>query len=252
MVLSSRERNAYDRLIEENIRNFTDSKGNLVEAKIKSALEFILRLRQASTHPFLSDAKLFDKMVKGEIPYQTSSKLTKLYEVIANILQKDPLAKILVFSLYTKTLKLIEFELQTKGWVSCFQKEKAKVAQNVFCKIDGSMNVKRRQTVMTVFKTISSVKILLCSLRATAVGLNLVEANHVIFVDLDYNPQIHAQAIDRAHRIGQEREVTVDFILADNTVDEKIWNLMEHKRGIASSSFKQTNFGKHSVLELIK
>ena len=90
-------------------------------------------------------------------------------------------------------LDLIEIPIQKEGFA--------------FRRLDGTMNVTQREMAISDFQTEPSVTVMLMSLKAAALGLNLVCANHVVFLDPWFNPTIEEQAIDRAHRIGQTRAV---------------------------------------------
>jgi SNF2 family DNA or RNA helicase len=85
--------------------------------------------------------------------------------------------------------------------------------------------------------------VMLVSLRAGGVGLNLAAADHVFLLDPWWNPAVEDQAIDRAHRIGQERPVLVYRLVARDTVDEKLLELQESKRGIADALLAGTGSG---------
>ena len=84
-------------------------------------------------------------------------------------------------------------------------------------RLDGTMSVAARDTSITDFKTLRGVDVLLVSLKAAALGLNLTAANHVVLMDPWFNPTIEDQAIDRAHRIGQTKDVHVTRITIAGT-----------------------------------
>ncbi|CAL9221099.1 unnamed protein product [Arabidopsis halleri] len=93
------------------------------------------------------------------------------------------------------------------------------------------------------------VQVMLMSLKAGNLGLNMVAACHVILLDLWWNPTTEDQAIDRAHRIGQTRTVTVTRIAIKNTVEERILTLQERKRNIVASALGEKH-GKSSAIQL--
>jgi SNF2 family DNA or RNA helicase len=78
-------------------------------------------------------------------------------------------------------------------------------------------------------------RLFLISLKAGGVGLNLTAASYVFLLDPWWNPAVEAQAIDRAHRIGQEHPVFAYRLIAENTVEEKILKLQEEKRNLADA-----------------
>jgi SNF2 family DNA or RNA helicase len=95
--------------------------------------------------------------------------------------------------------------------------------------ITGADNAKQRMAAMDAFQKDPSVTVALCNLIAGGVGLNLTAATHVIFQDLDWVPANHLQAEDRCYRIGQDKQVTVEYLLANGTLDTYIARLLEAK-----------------------
>lgn len=95
--------------------------------------------------------------------------------------------------------------------------------------ITGADNAKQRMVAMDAFQKDPNVTVALCNLIAGGVGLNLTAATHVIFQDLDWVPANHLQAEDRCYRIGQDKQVTVEYLLADGTLDRYIARLLEAK-----------------------
>lgn len=129
--------------------------------------------------------------------------------------------KIIVFSQWTGMLDLIQ----------------AQVQQEFQCRrLDGSMSVTQRSAAISDFSTNPAVTILLVSLKAAALGLNLITANHVVLVDLWWNPTVEDQAIDRTHRIGQRREVQVYRITVKDSIEDNILKLQEKKRELVQAA----------------
>jgi SNF2 family DNA or RNA helicase len=85
------------------------------------------------------------------------------------------------------------------------------------------------------------------SLKAGNLGLNMIAACHVILLDLWWNPTTEDQAIDRAHRIGQTRPVTVTRITIKNTVEDRILALQEEKRKMVASAFGEDHGGSSAT-----
>lgn len=130
--------------------------------------------------------------------------------------------KIIIFSQWTSMLDLIEpFLLAEKLG---------------FCKYYGSMTNKAREASLEALRKDPHCTILLCSLKAGALGLNLTAASVVVMMDVWWNPAIEDQAIDRVHRIGQTREVLVYKLTIAETVEDRIVKLQEQKREIAKSA----------------
>ena len=101
-------------------------------------------------------------------------------------------------------------------------------------KITGSTPAKDRQEMTTAFND-GQKEAFLISLKAGGVGLNLTGADTVILVDLWWNPAVEAQAIGRAHRMGQERNVEVYRLITRGTIEEKIQELQESKKNLIST-----------------
>ena len=127
--------------------------------------------------------------------------------------------------------------------------------QIVYQYLDGSTPLKKRETRIDAFQA-GKGDVFLISLKAGGVGLNLTAADYVIHMDPWWNPAVEDQASDRAHRIGQTRPVTIYRLITENTIEEKIVKLHEHKRDLADSLLEGTDSsGKLSadeLLELIK
>ncbi|KAM4056828.1 DEAD/DEAH box helicase [Hirsutella rhossiliensis] len=134
----------------------------------------------------------------------------------------EPPFKSVVFSGWTSHLDLIEVALNATG-IS-------------FARLDGSMTRTARTAAMDSFREDNKVEVLLVSIMAGGVGLNLTAANSVYVMEPQYNPAAEAQAVDRVHRLGQTRPVrTVRFIMRDS-FEEKMLQLQEKKMKLASLS----------------
>src|SRR6202011_5658997 len=92
-----------------------------------------------------------------------------------------------------------------------------------------------RQTTVERFQTDPSCRLFLISLKAGGLGLNLTAAEYVFLLDPWWNPAVEAQAIDRAHRIGQTRHVFAYRLIARDTVEERVLELQQHKRRLADA-----------------
>lgn len=150
-----------------------------------------------------------------------SAKTQALLTHLKTIRRTDPAAKSVVFSQFTSFLDLIEPAL-TRDHIP-------------FLRFDGSMNQKARATILTEFTTSSKPYILLLSLRAGGVGLNLTCARYVFMMDPWWSFAVEAQAIDRVHRMGQENEVKVVRFVVEGSIEEKMLRIQDRKKFIASS-----------------
>ena len=171
-------------------------------------LEALLRLRQAACHSGLVDPKR-----KGE----PSAKLQLLMNHIIEVTQEGH--KVLVFSQFTSLLALVRKKLDQEGIV--------------FEYLDGK--TQDRKKPVERFQTDPKCPVFLISLKAGGTGLNLTAADYVFILDPWWNPAVEAQAISRAHRIGQSQKVFAYRMIARGTVEEKILELQKTKRELAES-----------------
>jgi SNF2 family DNA or RNA helicase len=104
-----------------------------------------------------------------------------------------------------------------------------------------------RQTPVEQFQNDPSVKLFLISLKAGGLGLNLHAAEYVYLLDPWWNPAVEAQAIDRAHRIGQTRHVFAYRLIARDTVEEKVLELQQSKRDLADAIISADNSLLHNL-----
>ncbi|KAK7030917.1 hypothetical protein VNI00_013863 [Paramarasmius palmivorus] len=108
---------------------------------------------------------------------------------------------------------------------------------------DGGMKPSEREKSLKAIREDSNVKVLLMSLKAGGIGLNLVECNHVILVDLWWNPAVEEQAIGRTHRMGQTRQVYVYKLFAENTVESRIKEIEGKKQALAAAALDYDHTG---------
>ena len=207
--LSAQERRKYNELKAyywSNLSGRLKEKG-LARSKIE-ILEALLRLRQASCHQGLLDPKLSTK---------SSAKFELLLEQIESVIADGH--KALIFSQFTTLLGLLSTQLK---------KRKIK-----FEYLDGKTS--NRSERVENFQTDDSIKLFLLSLKAGGVGLNLTAADYVFVLDPWWNPAAEAQAVDRAHRIGQTKKVFAYKLIARGTVEEKILELQNAKKSLANA-----------------
>ena len=169
-------------------------------------LQGLTKLRQIANHP-----GMVDQAYEGD-----SGKLDALTRMVLSAISENH--KILIFSQFVKHLSI----------VGNFLKEK----RIDFAYLDGS--TKDRQRQVERFQNNDKLKLFLISLKAGGLGLNLTKAEYVFILDPWWNPAVEQQAIDRAHRIGQENKVFTYKFITKNTVEEKILNLQRRKIKLAS------------------
>ena len=207
--MSAKERKEYDQLRDYYRASLSDQvrEVGLNKAKIH-VLEALLRLRQAACHPGLLDAKR-----KPELSPKIETLLEQLREVIAEG------HKALVFSQFTRLLEIVRYHLDAE--------------QVVYEYLDG--RTRQRAGKVKRFQEDPACPLFLISLKAGGQGLNLTAADYVFILDPWWNPVVEAQAIDRAHRMGQTRSVFAYRLICQDTVEDKILALQETKRNLADA-----------------
>ena len=179
-------------------------------------LEALLRLRQAACHPGLIDKS------QTHLP---SAKLDVLLPQLAEVLEEGH--KVLVFSQFTSLLSIV--------------RERLDKDKTVYEYLDGKTSMPDRASRVERFQTDPDCKLFLISLKAGGLGLNLTAAEYVYLLDPWWNPAVEAQAIDRAHRIGQTRPVFACRLIARDTVEEKVLELQQSKRNLADAIINADN-----------
>jgi DNA helicase INO80 len=112
-----------------------------------------------------------------------------------------------------------------------------------FFRLDGACNIADRRDMVNDFqKTTSKTFVFLLSTRAGGLGVTLTAANTVIFYDNDWNPTMDAQATDRAHRIGQSRDVNVYQLVTKGTIEERIVKRAQQKKTVQSTVYEGASF----------
>jgi DNA helicase INO80 len=114
--------------------------------------------------------------------------------------------------------------------------------QYKYLRLDGSSKLEDRRDMVMDWQTRSDIFIFILSTRAGGLGINLTAADTVIFYDHDWNPSNDAQAMDRAHRLGQTRQVTVYRLITKGTIDERIIQLARVKKDVQDIVVGNKNF----------
>ncbi len=188
-------------------------------------LQGLSKLRQIANHP-----AMIDRNYEG-----SSGKFEQVLQHLDTVLQRGN--KVLIFSQFVKQLVLFRQH---------FEKENIAYAY-----LDGATT--DRAAVVDRFRRDDEVRLFLISIKAGGVGLNLTEADYVFVLDPWWNPAVEQQAIDRAHRIGQRRNVFIYKFISKDTVEEKILALQERKTRIAESLIvTEESFFKSLDLEDIR
>ncbi|KAL0481401.1 chromodomain-helicase-DNA-binding protein 1 [Acrasis kona] len=191
----------------------------------------LLNLRKCCNHPYLFEGVEPEPFVEGEHIVLNSGKMIILDKLLEKMKRENH--KVLIFSQMTATLDIIQDYMHLRKYS--------------YERLDGSARGEERYNSVDRFCTDNDVFAFLLSTRAGGVGLNLVAANVVIFIDQDFNPQMDLQAQERAHRIGQTKDVHVYRIITENTVEEIILKRSLRKiklseQLIESGSFSNTAY----------
>lgn len=223
--LSREEKAFYEALRRQAISKLTETDADAGKKHLQVLAE-IMKLRRACCNPSLV-------MPDTELP---SSKLQLFGEVLGELLENRH--KALVFSQFVDHLHIIRDYLQHQGINYQY--------------LDGSTSVAERKKRVDAFQA-GSGDVFLISLKAGGTGLNLTAADYVIHTDPWWNPAVEDQASDRAHRIGQQRPVTIYRLVAKDTIEEKIVQLHQHKRDLADSLLEGADIsGKISTEALLQ
>ncbi len=171
-----------------------------------NVLEGLTKLRQIANHPALIDPNIEEDSGKFEV----------LFDLVEDVVGEGH--KLLIFSQFVKMLTLVRARFDKLG-----------IAYEY---LDG--RTRNRQDKVDNFQNNENVRAFLISLKAGGVGLNLTAADYVIHIDPWWNPAVEMQATDRAHRIGQDKNVFVYKLITKDTVEEKIVELQERKKKLVS------------------
>ncbi|MFP4258811.1 MAG: SNF2-related protein [Desulfovermiculus sp.] len=205
--MSGQEAALYETMRRQALENLESRDANHGQKHMQILAE-LTRLRQLCCDP---------RLVYPESGI-SGSKLDLLQDLVAELLSTGH--KALIFSQFVKNLHLVQERLQSLGVEYRY--------------LDGSTPIRVREQEISAFQA-GQGDVFLISLKAGGLGINLTAADYVIHLDPWWNPAVEDQAADRAHRIGQDRPVTVYRLVTENTVEEKIVQLHAEKRDLADS-----------------
>ncbi|RNA33564.1 transcription termination factor 2 isoform X1 [Brachionus plicatilis] len=264
--LNTEEKTIYDKIFNESkekVKSFLQNQQNRLLGKATNSMSgsavseifvYLLRLRQACCHlSLLSECLDISELQSMKLEAQgindlmenmtlngmtdtnskfsdmthclkreyLSSKMGKLIEMVEKFLSEYPDDKLIVVSQWTSVLSLVAVYLRKN--------------EIEFCEITGQVNLIRRNEIVEEFnvKTNTKLRIMLLSLTAGGVGLNLVGANRMFIMDIHWNPALEQQAMDRIYRVGQRKECFIYRILCENTIEERIEEIQHHKLQLA-------------------
>ena len=204
---------------EEELNQLAESGAKEGTLRMKT-LSQLLRLRQVCCDP---------RLIDPETALFRSCKINAFRELLYNCMEGGH--RMLVFSQFVKMLKILVDELQSSSIP--------------FCYLDGSSTDRMAQ--VDRFQSDESIPVFLISLKAGGTGLNLTGADVVVHFDPWWNPAAEAQATDRAHRIGQEKKVTVYKFIASQTVEEKVLHLQRGKRKLLETITEASLLANQSI-----
>ncbi|XP_021807760.1 ISWI chromatin-remodeling complex ATPase CHR11 [Prunus avium] len=174
----------------------------------KRLLNIAMQLRKCCNHPYLfQGAEPGPPYTTGDHLITNAGKMVLLDKLLPKLKERD--SRVLIFSQMTRLLDILEDYLMFRGYL--------------YCRIDGNTGGEDRDASIDAFNKPGSEKfVFLLSTRAGGLGINLATADIVILYDSDWNPQVDLQAQDRAHRIGQKKEVQVFRFCTEYTIEEKV------------------------------
>jgi superfamily II DNA or RNA helicase len=197
-----------------------DGEGGVARNRI-SILAVLTRLRQVCCHPALV----------GGRKALGSGKFDALFELLEPLFEEGH--KVLVFSQFVECLKLISSAMRSRG-----------IGHHML-----TGQSRGRAALVKSFEEGPGPGAFLISLKAGGTGLNLTAASYVVLFDPWWNPAVEAQAIDRTHRIGQDRTVIAYRMLTQGTIEERIWDLQQRKASLMREVLGEDGFGRSLTRE---
>ncbi|ESO93825.1 hypothetical protein LOTGIDRAFT_182249 [Lottia gigantea] len=240
--LSALQREWYTKILMKDI-DIVNGAGKLDKMRL---LNILMQLRKCCNHPYLFDgAEPGPPYTTDKHLFENSGKMVILDKLLPKLQAQD--SRVLIFSQMTRMLDILEDYCFWRGYD--------------YCRLDGQTPHEDRQNSINDFNSPGSKKfIFMLSTRAGGLGINLATADIVIIFDSDWNPQADLQAMDRAHRIGQKKQVKVLRFITENTVEERIVEKAELKLKLDSIVIQQgrlvdqaaNKLGKDEVLTMIR
>jgi DNA helicase INO80 len=169
-----------------------------------------------------------------------AGKMATLDSLLAE-LRKDG-HRVLIYNQMTRMIDLMEEYLHYRGYS--------------YIRLDGSSKIADRRDLVNDWQNRSDIFVFLLSTRAGGLGINLTAADTVIFYDSDWNPTVDQQAMDRAHRLGQTKQVTVYRLITRNSIEERMRQRAKqkdeiHKVVIAGGEFRQMDVGRPNQKDIV-
>ncbi len=213
----------YERILKESMDSISKSESKI--SRRGAIFKLITNLKQVCNHPY-------HYLKHGDMSANASGKTQKLIDILHNIVDNNE--KVLVFTQYKEMGTILESIITSE------------FNQNPLF-FHGSLNVKQREEVIKSFQEDLAQKIMILSLKAGGLGLNLTSASNVIHYDLWWNPAVEDQATDRTYRIGQDKNVMIHRFITLSTFEEKIDKIIKDKRELANAAVFE---GERTITEL--
>ncbi|XP_066124266.1 transcription termination factor 2 isoform X3 [Saccopteryx bilineata] len=180
-----------------------------------------LTLSELHSSELSSTVSLNGKCFKVELFDDTreSTKISSLLAELEEIRRNSESQKSVIVSQWTSMLKVVAWHLKRH--------------RLTYATIDGSVSPKQRMDLVEAFNSSRGPQVMLISLLAGGIGLNLTGGNHLFLLDMHWNPSLEDQACDRIYRVGQQKDVVIHKFVCEETVEEKILQLQEKKKDLA-------------------
>ena len=200
--MSDMQRKYYAALLQKDMEAVTGG------ADRSRLLNIVMQLRKCCNHPYLfQGAEPGPPYFTGEHLVENSGKLVLLDKLLPKLQARG--SRVLIFSQMTRMIDILEDYCLYRSYK--------------YCRIDGNTSGDDRERQIDEYNAAESEKfVFLLSTRAGGLGINLYTADIVVLYDSDWNPQMDLQAMDRAHRIGQKKEVQVFRLCTENSIEEKV------------------------------
>ena len=213
----------YERILKDSMESITKSESKI--SRRGAIFKLITNLKQVCNHPY-------HYLKHGDMSANASGKTQKLMDILHNIVDNNE--KVLVFTQYKEMGTILENIIASEfNQTPLF--------------FHGSLNVKQREEIIKKFQEDLTEKIMILSLKAGGLGLNLTSASNVIHYDLWWNPAVEDQATDRTYRIGQDKNVMIHRFITLSTFEEKIDKIIKDKRELANAAVFE---GERTITEL--
>jgi SWI/SNF-related matrix-associated actin-dependent regulator of chromatin subfamily A member 5 len=241
--MSQMQKALYKSLLLRDMNTITGNGGAGVS---RSALQnIVMQLRKCCGHPYLFEGqedRTLDAL--GDHVVENCGKMVLLDKLLRKLKERG--SRVLIFTQMTRVLDIMEDFCRMRSYE--------------YCRIDGQTSYEDRESSIEEYNRPNSSKFLfLLSTRAGGLGINLYTADIVILYDSDWNPQADLQAQDRAHRIGQKKEVNVYRLVTTDSVEEKIIERAQQKLKLDAMVVqqgrlqeKQSKLSKNEMLEMIR